>query len=102
MVLYPLKAQSVRHILGMFKYFQFCDPARQESAGHLRLLVWGERLLWAQSCDLTYNYFFLSLVHILSGRLLVYLKLVKKITNLIFKFKLFLHFDQQLGKQYKE
>ena len=23
------------------KYFQFCDPVRQELTGHLRLLVWG-------------------------------------------------------------
>ena len=33
----------------MLKNFTFCDPARQELTGHLRLLVWGARILQAQS-----------------------------------------------------
>ena len=34
----------------MPKYFTIRDPARQESAGHLRLLVWA-RLLEAKPCE---------------------------------------------------
>ena len=30
---------------GMLEYSQVCDPARQKLPGHLRLLVWGPRLL---------------------------------------------------------
>ena len=37
----------------MLKYFTFCDPARQELTGHLRLLVWGARILEAQACEVT-------------------------------------------------
>ena len=31
---------------------QFCDPVRQELAGHFGLLVWCPRLLEAQPCDI--------------------------------------------------
>ena len=41
LVLYALKVQSAMHTVGMLKYSQFCDSARLESAGHLRLLVYG-------------------------------------------------------------
>ena len=51
LVLHPLKL----HSLGMLKYSQFCDPARQELAGHLRLQVVGARILEAQSCALSQN-----------------------------------------------
>ena len=51
LVLYPLKVHSASHTLEMLKYFKFCVPARQELTGHLRLLVWGARILEAQSCD---------------------------------------------------
>ena len=34
----------------MLKYFKFCDPARHKLTGHLRLLVWGARILEDQSC----------------------------------------------------
>ena len=37
--LYPLKVNLATHMLEMLKYFTFCDPARQELTGHLRLLV---------------------------------------------------------------
>ena len=49
LVLYLLKVHLVIHILGVLMYFQVCDPAKQELAGHLRLLVWvGPKLLEAQ------------------------------------------------------
>ena len=34
MFLYPLKIQPAMHTLGMIKYSQFCDSARQEPASH--------------------------------------------------------------------
>ena len=37
--LYPLKVHYATHTLEIFKYSQFCDPARQDLIGHLRLLV---------------------------------------------------------------
>ena len=50
LVLYPLKFHSATHMLEMLQYSKFCDPASQELTGHLRLLVWGARILLAQSC----------------------------------------------------
>ena len=51
----------------MLKYFTFCNPARQELIGHLRLLVWGARILEAQSCALYINntkkYTFHKIIH---------------------------------------
>ena len=55
LVLYPLKVHSVSHTLGMLKYFTFCDSARQELTGHLRVLGWGARTLEAQSCGLSWG-----------------------------------------------
>ena len=34
--LYPIKIHSAFHVLGMLKYSQFCDPARQKLADHLK------------------------------------------------------------------
>ena len=56
MVLHPLKVQSTSHTLEMLNYFTFCDPVRQELTGHLRLLVWGARILEAQSCGFNLKY----------------------------------------------
>ena len=36
----------------MPKSSQFCDPARQELVGHLKLLIWGTRILLPQFCAL--------------------------------------------------
>ena len=51
LLLYQLKVHLATHTLEMLKYFKFGDPARQELTGHLRLLVWGARILKAQSCE---------------------------------------------------
>ena len=48
LVLYLLKVHFAIHMLGSLKYSQYCDPAGQELAGHLRLLVWVSRLLEAE------------------------------------------------------
>ena len=32
--------------------FSICDPSRQELAGHLRLLIWGDRVIEAQSSEI--------------------------------------------------
>ena len=51
LVLYPLKVNLATHMLGILKYFTFCDPARKELTGLLRLLFWGARILGADSCE---------------------------------------------------
>ena len=51
-----ISAQSFsqqRHTSVVPRSFQFCDPASQELAGHLRLLVWGDRIEEAQFSDFT-------------------------------------------------
>ena len=52
LVLYPFKVCSIFWTFGMLEYSPFCEYARQELAAHLRLLVWGPRVLRVRSCYL--------------------------------------------------
>ena len=65
LVSHPLKVHSASQTLEMLKYFTFCDHARQELTGYLRLLVWGARILEAQSC-VRYLYYFHKNYHLLN------------------------------------
>ena len=50
LILHPLKVHSASHTLEMLKYFTFCDTARQELTGYLRMQtmsVWCPSLIFS-------------------------------------------------------
>ena len=95
LVLYPLKIHSASHMLEMLKYFTLCDPARQELTGHLRLLVWGVRIIEVQSCVV-----FVSII-VLFSPFFILQKEARTLGTLVFWIAPFIRGNEDLPQVYK-